>query len=101
LEIPRAQFSTLLDKAHALVNQQKTHTAAKQDLTRQVEDLLKEGKKLATFLRVGVKQHYGNRNEKLVEFDVQPLRSRPRIAKLKVTTVAPLPVSDPDPHSKS
>ena len=38
--------------------------------------LLEEGLKLATFLRVGVRQHYGNRSEKLVEFGFQPFRSR-------------------------
>ncbi|HEX7185186.1 MAG TPA: hypothetical protein VF756_25395 [Thermoanaerobaculia bacterium] len=37
---------------------------------------LAEGRKLATFLRTGVKQHYGNRSEKLAEFDLQPFRGR-------------------------
>jgi len=33
---------------------------------------------LSAFLDAGVKQHYGNRAEKLAEFGLQPLRRRPR-----------------------
>jgi len=38
------------------------------------------GKKLVTFLRTGVKEHYGNRAEKVAEFGVQPFRRRTRQA---------------------
>ena len=39
-----------------------------------------QGRKLATYLRVGLKQNYGNRSEKLVEFGLQPLRIRHKAA---------------------
>lgn len=38
------------------------------------------------FVNAGVRQYYGNRSEKLVEFGLQPLRGRPRR-----TTVPPAP----------
>jgi len=36
------------------------------------------GRRLATVLRTSVREHYGNRNQKLAEFGLQPLRGRPR-----------------------
>lgn len=76
---------TLMEQSTDLAAQQAVHTAAKQEVTRQIEDLLDQGQKLATYLRTGVKQHYGNRSEKLVEFGLQPFRGRR------------LPVSPPTP----
>jgi len=75
----------LMEQSTDLAAQQAVHTAAKQEVTRQIEDLLDQGQKLATYLRTGVKQHYGNRSEKLVEFGLQPFRGRR------------LPVSPPTP----
>ena len=39
--------------------QQAVHTAAKQELSKQLVKVLDVGEKLATFLCVGVRQHYG------------------------------------------
>jgi hypothetical protein len=44
--------------------------------------------KVATALRVNLKQIYGNRNEELVKFGIQPFRS-------KVRKVAPAPAPEP------
>jgi hypothetical protein len=38
-----------------------------------------------------VKQHYGNGNDKLVEFGIQPLRVRPKATVVPPTTPAPAP----------
>lgn len=41
--------------------------------------VLREMQFLNTFLNAGIREHYGNRSEKLVEFGLQPFRSQPRI----------------------
>jgi hypothetical protein len=55
---------------------------AKQEVSRRLAELMQEGNKLVTFLDAGVKQQYGNRAEKLVEFGLQPFRSRPRLGQV-------------------
>ena len=76
LETHRQELLQLLAEAQALNAQQAAQTAAKQETTKELQVVLEEGLKLATFLRVGVRQHYGNRSEKLVEFGLQPFRGR-------------------------
>ncbi|HEY9422682.1 MAG TPA: hypothetical protein VIW92_14795 [Thermoanaerobaculia bacterium] len=85
LEAHRTRLAELLKQAQELSLQQAALTASKQDISKQLDFLLDEGRKLATFLRVGVRQHYGNRAEKLVEFRLKPFRSRRR----KTDTEAP------------
>ncbi len=95
LEAYRAQLQTLLDAAQAASKEQAAMAAAKQDATKRLNDLLMEGRKLATFLRGGVKQRYGDKSEKLVEFDLAPARPR---AKSPDATKPPAPPPPPAPH---
>ena len=78
LETYRAQLKTMLDAARGTSAQQTAMAAGKQDATKQLQGMLADGRKLANFLRNGVRQHFGNRSEKLVEFDLKPLRTRAR-----------------------
>ncbi|MFL6259549.1 MAG: hypothetical protein ACJ76Y_07555 [Thermoanaerobaculia bacterium] len=78
LEAYRAQLQTMLDAARQAAKEQTAMAAAKQDATQRLNDLLVEGRKLVTFLRGGVKQRYGDKSEKLVEFDLAPVRQRVR-----------------------
>jgi hypothetical protein len=80
LEAHRARLTELLKRAQALGSQQAALTASKQEASKELLDVIAEGRKLATFLRVGVKQRYGTRAEKLVEFGLQPFRGRRRPA---------------------
>ena len=75
LEEDRQHLASILFQSRDLVIQQAALTASKQDISKRLEALLGEGRKLATFLRVGVKQKLGNRSERLVEFGLQPLRT--------------------------
>ena len=68
--------------------------ATKQDAKR-LQWLLAEGRKLATFLRGGVKQRYGDRSEKLVEFGLAPFRAK---AKAKTEQKPPVTPPPPTPH---
>ena len=80
LEAHRARLAELLKRAQDLSSQQAALTAGKQEVSKELLGVIAEGRKLATFLRVGVRQHYGNRAEKLVEFGLQPFRGRRRPA---------------------
>jgi len=78
LEAPRVKFKGVLEQLRALNVQHDLHTASKQQVAKQQRTLLADGKKLATFLRTGLKEHFGNRSDKLVEFGVAPFRRRKR-----------------------
>jgi hypothetical protein len=84
LEGTRARYEELVDKATELVNEQSALTAKKHDASKQLAEALTEAERLGTVLRLAVKQHFGIRAEKLVEFHVQPFRGR------KNKTSAPL-----------
>jgi len=108
LEGHRVQLEGIVTQAQDVLSQQKVQTATKQDLSRQVEALLDQGSKLASFLRLGVKQHYGTRSEKLVEFDLLPFRGKPQPVKPPVIEApkAPAPAAakaeteDPTPKAE-
>lgn len=91
LEAQRQQLGTMLSQARDTATEQAAFAASKQDATQRLRSLLTEGRKLATFLRNGVRQRYGNRAEKLVEFNLQPFRGRP--SKPRETEVEP-PVTE-------
>ncbi|HBL27787.1 MAG TPA: hypothetical protein DD490_13195 [Acidobacteria bacterium] len=79
LEISRARLDALLGDLRGLTAQQASLAAAKQEVSRQIEALIREGQSLLNLLDIGVKVHYGTRAEKLVEFGLQPFRSEPRV----------------------
>ena len=85
LETYRALLATALQQVRETSAEQAALIASKQDATQRLQKLIADGRKVATLLRTALRQHYGNRSEKLVEFDLQPLRARPR----PVTTVPP------------
>jgi hypothetical protein len=79
LEVPRQLVVSTMTEMKDLTAQQASLTAAKQEISKRLGTLNNEGLKLLTFVDAGVRQHYGNRSEKLVEFGQQPFRSQPRI----------------------
>jgi hypothetical protein len=80
LESRRVRLAELFKLAQDLNSQQAALTASKQEVTKRLQEVLDEGRKIATFLRVGVKQHYGRRSEKVVEFGLRPFRGLRRPA---------------------
>lgn len=95
-EIPRAALGTLRDEMRALVVEQNLHKANKQQVSKRMAEIHAEGSKLATVLRFLLKQHYGNRSEKLVELGIQPFRGRSRKAPPAVEAPEPTePTSTP------
>ncbi len=95
LEAYRVQLQAMLDAARQAAKEQTAMAAAKQDATQRLNDLLVEGRKLVTFLRGGVKQRYGDRSEKLVEFDLTPARPKAKPS----TDAAKSPAPPPTPSN--
>jgi hypothetical protein len=87
LETPRQRLLTILDQAKAFSAEQAAFTASRQEATQRVELLLAQGRKLATVLFASVREQYGNRNQKIAEFGLQPLHTGPGSA----ATVNPMP----------
>ena len=77
-ELSRVALERVLGDVRGLTVQQATLQASKQQVSQRLRTLMSEGTKLATLMKVLVKQHYGNRNEKLVEFRMKPFRGRSR-----------------------
>jgi hypothetical protein len=76
----------VLTEVDKILSEQATFQASKQMTSQRLKTLVNQGDKLATVLKFMAKQHYGNGNDKLVEFGIQPLRSR-----TKPTVVPPTP----------
>ena len=74
LEGHRTHLADLLKQAQDLTTQQAALTANKQEVTKKLQEIMDEGKKVASFLRAGVRQRYGRRAEKLIEFGLRPFR---------------------------
>lgn len=73
-----ARLTEMLQRVDALVQERSRLQAEKQAATRELQSSLEDGRKLANFLRLFLKTHFGNRNEKLVKFGVRPYRRRTR-----------------------
>jgi hypothetical protein len=79
LEISRQKVGSMLTEMKDLTAKQASLTAEKREGSKRVAELNNEGQKLVTFVDVAVRQQYGNRAEKLVEFGQKPFRSQPRL----------------------
>ena len=86
LEVSRAKLAALFSQAVNITTQKAALTASKQESSQQIKQIAGDGRRLATLLRSGVKEHYGPKAEKLAEFGLQPFRGRK--AKAAVTPAA-------------
>jgi hypothetical protein len=91
LEPARARFAELVAKAEAAADRQGFHTAAKQEASLDLQTFITDGLRMANILRLGVKEFYGIRAEKLAEFGLLPFRGR----KTKPATEQPKPPAPP------
>lgn len=76
------------DRLRDLYAEHAALAAARQSITEEMRQVLDEGEQIFRLLREGVRQHYGKRNQKLVEFGVEPLPGRP------ATNTTPPPPED-------
>jgi len=82
LREPVARLSEMLNALRSLMVEQARLAAERQDISKQIAELSNQAQKLMTFLDTGVKQHYGNRSERLTAYGLQPFRSKPRVRKI-------------------
>lgn len=76
LESRRTKLQGIYEGTLGAMREQSAATASKQEASRLLEALVAEGNKVDNFLCAGLREHYGNRSEKLAEFDLQPFRGR-------------------------
>ena len=76
LQSKREKLQGIFEGTLGALRDQSTATALKQEASRLLEAMIAEGNKVDSFLCAGLREHYGNRSEKLAEFDLQPFRGR-------------------------
>jgi hypothetical protein len=74
LEVNLAGLRERAQRARSLFAQQAALTAAKQEVTKELQQVIQEGNQILRFLREGLKAYLGKSNEKLIEFGVQLFR---------------------------
>ena len=79
MQVPLQKIDVVLAGLKDLSARQASLTADKQEVTKRLQEVNREGQRLLTFVDSGIREHYGTRSEKLVEFGQQPFRSQPRL----------------------
>jgi len=74
LREPLDRLNALLARADDLLGQQAALAAAKQEVSKELGEVIIEGRRVLAFVDNGLRFHYGRRSEKLVEFGQQPFR---------------------------
>ena len=88
------ELRTMGQSARSLYAQHAALTAAKQQIWKELQEVIRNGNAILKFLREGVRAYYGKDNDKLIEFGVQPYRGIIR----KPATKPPLPEA-PSPET--
>lgn len=76
----RVQLEEMYRQALELAQRKAALEAQKQAATRELAELLENGSKTATWMRVWIREHVGHGSERLAAFDIKPARKggRPR-----------------------
>ncbi len=74
----REALATAMDQVRAQKARQDSCTARRQQATQELREMVDNGRELARRLRGITKAILGTKSERLVQFRVSPIRSRPR-----------------------
>ena len=77
LAAEREELRQMLERVKKLKQEQDALTAAKQQVTRNLDAAKAGGREIAVRMRYGIKSRYGYKDEKLVQFGLKP-RRKPR-----------------------
>jgi hypothetical protein len=88
-EVQHGALVNVIGEVDKIIAEQAVFQASKQVSSQRLQTLVNEGGKLSTVLKAIAKQHFGHGNDKLVEFGIKPLRSRPKPTVVPPTTPAP------------
>jgi len=75
------------EQLRSLYAQHAARAAARQAITQEMQELIEEGDQIFRSLREALRDFYGKRNPKLVEFGIDPLPALPKAT----GTALPLP----------
>jgi hypothetical protein len=79
LEHAHAKLEGFLAEALRLTAERADHQAKKQEATRRINEIVDEGRRLASSLRQALKEELGPESEELARFGIQPFRGgKPR-----------------------
>src|SRR5262245_3857812 len=78
MESYREKLLELLERARSLTNGHHTLTASKQEVSKNLQETLRQGQKLVDLMRTAAVERYGSDSDKLVAFGVKPFRGRTR-----------------------
>jgi hypothetical protein len=76
LQQAHAKLQGFLEEVRRLQAEQAEYQARKQEATQRINELLEEGRRLASYIRRALKVELGIRSEGLVRFGIQPFRGR-------------------------
>jgi hypothetical protein len=78
VQAERTELAQGLARLKTLKERQKSFTAARQATTQELRKAMADSRQVAEKIRDAVKFKIGRRNEKLVQFNIAPLRKRTR-----------------------
>lgn len=81
LERPHVKLQGLIEEIRKLLTRRDFYQARKQEATRNARARMRQARLTATLLRKGLTEHYGQDNEKLAAFNIQPFRGRKKSKK--------------------
>ncbi len=76
LEHAHAKLEGFLAEVIRLTAERDDHQAKKQEATRRINQIVDEGRRLASTLRQALKEELGPESEELARFGIQPFRGR-------------------------
>ena len=94
-EPQRTAVETNLKNLRDVKARQDSFAAQRQEATQELDRLMIQAREDTRRLRGMVKGLLGTKNERLVQFKVPPLRSRPRRSATKAKPVPPPPAAEP------
>jgi hypothetical protein len=97
LEPTRLKLAGVIVEVDKILVDQDSFQASKQLATQRLKTLIDNGNKLTNVLKAMVKQHYGSGSDKLVEFGIQPFRTRPKPVVVPPTAPTPPEAGTPVP----
>jgi hypothetical protein len=81
IQDPLNKLVAFEDEMGRLIQEQAFHDARKKEATRRINEILAEGRIVATTLQTVLKQHFGSTSEALVAFGIKPFRGLKRARK--------------------
>jgi hypothetical protein len=72
----RLKLVTVLDRSLEITKEQTGLAAQKQELSKELRQVMADGRRVAALLKKALQQHLGPSSEQLTAFQVQPFRGR-------------------------